>query len=66
MEIPDELVGRRVALRHRVGERDGRPLYTDAVGELAADGPGAVVVRTRRGPVRVDRSAVVAVRAVPP
>jgi N-acetylglutamate synthase len=66
VEIPDELVGARVALRHRVGERDGRPLFTDAVGELSTHGAGAVVVRTRRGPVRVERSAVVAVRAVPP
>ncbi len=66
MEIPDELVGARVALRHRIGERDGRPLHTDAVGELRADGPAAVVVQTRRGPVRVERAAVVAVRAVPP
>jgi ribosomal protein S18 acetylase RimI-like enzyme len=66
VEIPDELVGARVALRHRIGERDGRPLFTDAVGELAAEGADAVVVQTRRGPVRVERSAVVAVRAVPP
>jgi ribosomal protein S18 acetylase RimI-like enzyme len=66
VEIPDELVGARVALRHRIGEREGRPLFTDAVGELSADGADAVVVRTRRGPVRVERSAVVAVRAVPP
>jgi ribosomal protein S18 acetylase RimI-like enzyme len=66
VEIPDELVGARVALRHRVGERGGRPLFTDAVGELSVEGPGAVVVQTRRGPVRVERSAVVAVRAVPP
>jgi ribosomal protein S18 acetylase RimI-like enzyme len=71
VEIPEELVGARVALRyrvggHRIGERDGRPLLTDAVGELSADGTGAVVVQTRRGPVRVERSAVVAVRAVPP
>ena len=66
MEIPDGLLGARVSLRHRVGERDGRPLFSDAVGELAADGPAAVLVRTRRGPVRVPRGAVVAVRAVPP
>jgi N-acetylglutamate synthase len=66
VEIPDRLLGRRVSLRHRVGERAGRPLFSDAVGELAADGAGAVLVRTRRGPVRVLRSAVVAVRAVPP
>ena len=58
---PDDLVGRRVALRHRLGSG----LLTDAVGELAAD-DGALVVHTRRGAVRVARADVVAVRAVPP
>ena len=62
MDVPDDLLGRRVALRHRLV--DG-PL-TDAVGELADAGGGAVVVHTRRGPVRVRRDAVVAVRAIPP
>ena len=57
----DDLVGRRVALRHRLGSG----LLTDAVGELAAD-DGALVVHTRRGAVRVARADVVAVRAVPP
>jgi N-acetylglutamate synthase len=66
VEIASELVGERVALRYRIGDRDGRPLYTDAVGKLRTDGPGAVLVETRRGPVRVDRADVVAVRAVPP
>ena len=66
VEIPDELLGRRVSLRHRVGERAGRPLLSDAVGVLAADGPGALLVNTRRGPVRVSREAVVAVREIPP
>jgi N-acetylglutamate synthase len=56
------LLGHRVALRHRI--TGGR--LTDAVGELAEGGAGAVVVTTRRGPVRVARDAVVAVRAVPP
>lgn len=60
------LVGRRVALRHRLATRDGRPLFTDAVGELADDGPTAVLVHTRRGAVRVARDAVVAVREIPP
>jgi len=58
---PDDLVGRRVALRHRLGSG----LLTDAVGELTTD-DGALVVHTRRGAVRVARSDVVAVRAVPP
>jgi N-acetylglutamate synthase len=64
-DVPDELLGRRVALRFRVGERAGRPLYRDAVGELSADGD-ELVVDTRKGPVRAGRAAVVAVRAVPP
>ncbi|HWN35249.1 MAG TPA: GNAT family N-acetyltransferase [Pseudonocardia sp.] len=62
----DALVGRRVALRHRLPEVDGRPMLTDAVGELGEDGPGAVLVHTRRGVVRVARDAVVAVREIPP
>lgn len=61
----DELVGRRVALRYRVGERDGRPLYSDALGELGRHGDD-LRVQTRRGPVTVGRAAVAAVRAVPP
>lgn len=57
----DALLGQRVALRFRVDER----FHRDAVGVLSADGD-ALVVAARRGPVRVDRAAVVAVRAVPP
>jgi N-acetylglutamate synthase len=60
------LVGRRVALRHRLPPVDGRPMLTDAVGELGEDGPAAVLVHTRRGVVRVERDAVVAVREIPP
>jgi N-acetylglutamate synthase len=66
VEISDDLVGERVAVRYVVGAREGRPLYTDAVGELGTAGPDAVLVQTRRGPVRVERADVVAVRAVPP
>jgi ribosomal protein S18 acetylase RimI-like enzyme len=68
VEPLDELFGARVSLRYRLGERDGRALYSDAVGELSRDETdgAVVVVATRRGPVRVERAAVVAVRAVPP
>ena len=55
-----DLMGRRVVVRHRVGDKQ-----TDAVGELSADGAD-LVVQTRRGPVRVARSAVTAMRAIPP
>ncbi len=56
------LVGRRVTLRHRLA---GGAL-TDSVGELADAGPGTIRVDTRRGPVHVLATDVVAVRAVPP
>lgn len=62
--LPD-LDGRRAAVRYRAGERDGRPLHTDAVGDVAVHA-ATVVVTTRRGPVVIDRSDVVAARAVPP
>jgi len=62
---PLPLLGRRVSLRHRMGSRDGRPLYSDAVGVLERDGE-RWVVHTRRGPVRVDPERVRAVREVPP
>jgi ribosomal protein S18 acetylase RimI-like enzyme len=62
VDVPEDLLGRRVALRHRItGDR-----LTDAVGDLADADAEAVVVHTRRGPVRVRRDAVVAVRAIPP
>lgn len=61
MDGLDDLMGRRVALRHRLGSG----LLTDAVGELATD-DAALVVHTRRGAVRVARADVVAVRAIPP
>lgn len=59
------LLGRRVVVRYRIGVRDGRPLFSDAVGELSATA-GALLVHTRRGPVRIDPAAVVAAREVPP
>ncbi|GAA1842479.1 hypothetical protein GCM10009836_22330 [Pseudonocardia ailaonensis] len=62
----DAALGHRVSLRHRIGEREGRPLYTDAVGTLSSDGDGTLVVDTRRGEVRVERAAVAALRVVPP
>lgn len=63
----DELLGRRVALRHRIApDHAPGPRFTDAVGELTADGPDAVVVHTRSGPVRARHDDVVAVREVPP
>jgi len=65
---PDPRVGSRVVVRHRLAAPD--PLtgatLTDAVGELVADADGILVVRTRRGDVRVRRDAVTALKEVPP
>jgi N-acetylglutamate synthase len=64
----DPRVGSRVVVRHRLGTPD--PLtgatLTDAVGELVSDDDGILVVRTRRGEVRVARSQVTALKEVPP
>ena len=62
----DELIGRRVTVRHRVPTTNGRELFTDAVGDLdAGPGPDQVRVHTRSGVVTVSRASVVAVRAIP-
>ncbi len=64
----DPRVGSRVVVRHRLERPD--PLtgatLTDAVGELVADDDGILVVRTRRGEVRVPRAVVTAVKEIPP
>ncbi len=64
----DPRVGSRVVVRHRLGAPDpvtGATL-SDAVGELVSDDDGVLVVRTRRGEVRVPRVAVTALKEVPP
>jgi ribosomal protein S18 acetylase RimI-like enzyme len=59
-------VGHRVVLRRVAGERAGRPLYTDVLGELVTWGD-TVVVRTADGTdVTVPREAVAAAKRVPP
>lgn len=64
----DPRVGSRVVVRHRLDHPD--PLtgasLTDAVGVLVADTDGILVVRTRRGDVRVLRAEVTALKEVPP
>ncbi len=64
----DPRVGARVVVRHRLDRPD--PLtgatLTDAVGELVADDGGVLVVRTRRGDVRVPRAEVTALKEIPP
>ncbi|PFG38751.1 hypothetical protein ATJ97_1238 [Georgenia soli] len=54
-------VGERVVVRYR--EADG---LHDALGDLLEVGRDAVVVRTRRGDVRVPAAAMVTGKRVPP
>jgi ribosomal protein S18 acetylase RimI-like enzyme len=64
--MAEDLVGRRVVLRRRVGERDGRPVFTDILGELV-EAVGALVIRRADGEtVTVPRSEVHRLKAVPP
>ena len=64
----DPRVGSRVVVRHRLDRPDPRTgaTLTDVVGELVADDDGILVVRTRRGEVRVPRVEVTALKEVPP
>ena len=70
VDIPADLLGHRVSLRHRVGDRDGRPLFTDAVGDrcFPATGPATRRCSCTRDAGRCGSPARPwsAVRAVPP
>jgi GNAT superfamily N-acetyltransferase len=58
-------IGRRVTVRRVVGERDGRPLSSDVVGELVAISNDLFVVRRRDGTViDITRDAVTHARVV--
>jgi hypothetical protein len=55
-----------VVIRYAAGERDGRPLFTDALGDLVDLGDRELTVRTRAGLVTVPVEKVVAGKRVPP
>ncbi|GMA30582.1 hypothetical protein [Litorihabitans aurantiacus] len=57
-------VGTRVVVRHRI--TDAEHALTDAVGDVVERTDDAVVIRTRRGDVRVELADVVAAKPVPP
>ncbi|GAC1325654.1 MAG: hypothetical protein NVSMB13_09200 [Mycobacteriales bacterium] len=59
-------VGARVVVRRVLGQRDGRPVFGDVLGELVYWADGVLVVRTRAGEVPVDDRAVVAAKRIPP
>jgi ribosomal protein S18 acetylase RimI-like enzyme len=61
-------VGSRVVVRHRLHRPDALTgaTLTDTVGDLVTSDADALVVRTRRGEVRVPRALVTVVKEVPP
>ena len=60
-------VGQRVVIRRIVGVREGRPLYSDVLGFLAAAGARDLLLEADSGVVlRVPVAAVVAAKRVPP
>jgi ribosomal protein S18 acetylase RimI-like enzyme len=66
MSLGSSDVGHRVIVRRRDGERDGRPQYSDVLGELVALGE-VVVVRTEAGrEVSVAAADVAAGKRIPP
>lgn len=60
------LVGRRVVLRRYAGERDGRPVFADVLGELVEAGDRLVVRKADGSTVAVPRAEVHRLRPVPP
>jgi len=61
-------IGHRVVVRRFVREaKDGRPLFTDVIGELLEFGPDELLVRSRDGALhRIRRDDVAAAKRVPP
>jgi N-acetylglutamate synthase len=65
--MSEDLLGRRVVLRRRAGERDGRPVFTDILGELVEARDGTLVIRRADGEaVAVPGAEVHRLRPVPP
>jgi GNAT superfamily N-acetyltransferase len=59
-------VGHRVVIRRIVGVRNGRPLYSDALGELVAVDDTQLTVATTNGTIVVPLSEVHRAKRVPP
>ena len=58
-------VGHRIVVRRLAGSRDGRPVYSDALGELTELTDTHLTVNTASGPVRVPLGEVHRAKLVP-
>lgn len=59
-------VGHRVVVRRIVGIREGRPLFSDALGELVELSETHLTLTTEQGRLQVPRSEVHRAKRVPP
>ncbi|WP_229400709.1 GNAT family N-acetyltransferase [Micromonospora okii] len=59
-------VGHRIVVRRIVGIREGRPLFSDALGELVELTETHITISTARGPLRVATGDVHRAKRVPP
>lgn len=59
-------VGHRVVVRRIVGIREGRPLFSDALGELVELSETHITIATDRGRLQVPRAEVHRAKRVPP
>ncbi|MEV1147408.1 GNAT family N-acetyltransferase, partial [Micromonospora sp. NPDC049799] len=59
-------VGHRIVVRRIVGIREGRPLFSDALGELVELSETHVTLATAQGRLRVPRDEVHRAKRVPP
>ncbi len=59
-------VGFRVVVRRVAGTRDGRPLFTDILGDLVSFTADELVVSGKNGHETVPLEAVVAGKRIPP
>jgi N-acetylglutamate synthase len=59
-------VGHRIVVRRIVGIRQGRPLFSDALGELVELGETHLTLATAQGPLRVPVAQVHRAKRVPP
>jgi N-acetylglutamate synthase len=64
--LSNDDLGHRVVVRRVVGERDGRPLMTDVLGELTRYGEHDLTVETKTGPKVVPFAEIVAAKRIPP
>ncbi|WP_444980120.1 GNAT family N-acetyltransferase, cg3035/Rv0428c family, partial [Micromonospora noduli] len=59
-------VGHRIVVRRIVGIREGRPLFSDALGELVELSETHLTLATAQGPLRVPVAQVHRAKRVPP